>query len=196
MLIIRNALKWLPVSNMKVPAVLRTLRAPQAGMGNGWSNFLLEKFPYAFQHVPSARKDIVFETTHGPAGSTWLMPRLLNKVTLKELVRVEKIEAVNDKARLTLSNGEILDYDHVILGTGYRAEVKDLPMLDENLKDYLQAHRGAPVLNNWFESNIPGLYFVGYTSARSFGPFYRFVVGADAAARRVAASLSRQLASR
>ncbi len=192
--IMRRPIRWLPDSNTRIPAWIRAIRAPEAGMGNGWMNFLLEKFPYALHSTSRARRDTMFETTHGPAGSTWLKPRLLNKVALKELVRVEKVEEVNGKARLTLSNGEVQDFDHVLLGTGYRTDVKGLPMLDQNLRDSLQTHRGSPVLNSWFESNVPGLYFAGFTSARSFGPFYRFVVGTDAAARRIAAALSRQLA--
>ncbi|MBA2681664.1 MAG: FAD-dependent oxidoreductase, partial [Ktedonobacteraceae bacterium] len=132
-------------------------------------------------------------TAHGPAGAHWLKDRILGQVTVKEQVQVEKIEAVNNKARLTLSNGEILDFDHVILGTGYRTDVKGLPMLDQDLKDSLQSHRGAPVLNSWFESNVSGLYFAGYTSGRSLGPFYRFVVGSEAAARRIASAVARQL---
>ncbi|GAC1362560.1 MAG: NAD(P)/FAD-dependent oxidoreductase [Ktedonobacteraceae bacterium] len=192
--ITRNSLRWVRISNEKIPAWIRAIRAPQAGMGNGWMNFLLEKFPYVLHSVPRSRKDTMFDTTHGPAGSNWLKPRILGKVTVKEHVNVEKVEAVNDKARLTLSNGEVLDYDHVLLGTGYRTDVKSLPMLDQDLKDALQSYRGSPVLNSWFESNVPGLYFAGYTSGRSFGPFYRFVVGTDAAARRIAAALSKQLA--
>ena len=192
--ITRSSLRWLRNSNSKVPAWIREIRAPRAGMGNGWSNFLQEKFPYALHNMPRARKDLLFDTAHGPAGAYWLKDRILGQVTVKEQVQVEKIEAVNNKARLTLSNGEILDFDHVILGTGYRTDVKGLPMLDQDLKDSLQSHRGAPVLNSWFESNVPGLYFAGYTSGRSLGPFYRFVVGSEAAARRIASAVARQLA--
>ncbi len=192
--ITRSPLRWLRNSTSKVPAWIREIRAPQAGMGNGWSNFLQEKFPYALHSMPRARKDLLFDTAHGPAGAYWLKDRILGQVIVKELVEVEKVEAVNNKARLTLSNGEILDFDHVILGTGYRMDVKGLPMLDQDLKDSLQSHRGAPVLNSWFESNVPGLYFAGYTSGRSLGPFYRFVVGSEAAARRIASALARQLA--
>ena len=192
-IITRSSLRWLRVSNPNVPAWIREIRAPQAGMGNGWSNFLQEKFPYALHSMSRARRDVIFDTTHGPAGAQWLKPRILGQVTVKEQVQVEKIEAVNNKARLTLSNGEILDYNHVILGTGYRTDVKGLPMLDQDLKDSLQSHRGSPVLNSWFESNVPGLYFAGYTAGRSLGPFYRFVVGTDAAARRIASALAKQL---
>ncbi|GCF08207.1 FAD-dependent oxidoreductase [Dictyobacter arantiisoli] len=189
----RRSIRWLPVENMKIPALIRAARAPQAGMGNGWMNFLLEKYPYVFQHAPRSRRDHVLDTTHGPAGSVWLKTRLIDKVTIKENARIEKIAAVDEQARITLTTGEILSFDHVILGTGYRPDVKELPMLDQDLKDALRTHRGSPVLSNWFETNIPGLYFLGFSSARSFGPFYRFVVGAGAAARRAANAIAKQV---
>lgn len=189
----RRSLRWVPIGNPKVPAWIRAIRAPQAGMGSGWKNLLQEKYPYVLQRVQRARRDHLLDTTHGPAGSDWLKLRLMGKVTIREQAVVTKIEAVDGKAQITLSTGEKQVYDHVILGTGYRPDVKELPMLDQHLKDSLQTHRGSPVLNNWFETSVPGLYFVGFSSARSFGPFFRFVVGAQAAARRASAAIARQV---
>jgi hypothetical protein len=37
---------------------------------------------------------------------------------------------------------------------------------------------------------VPGLHFVGPASAMSFGPLFRFVVGADYTARRLSAHLA------
>ena len=104
-----------------------------------------------------------------------------------------KVEAVNNLARLTLSNGEVLEVDHVMLGTGYRTDIKRLPMLDASLCKAIQVDEGFPVLNHWFEASVSGLYFVGYTSLRSFGAFYRFVAGVEAASRRVSKAVARQI---
>ena len=185
--IARRKIKWLAAMNETKPAWLRKLRAPKAGMGEGWINLLLEKYPYVLQRFPQSKIDELVDTTHGPAGAHWLKSRIVDRNMLREGVHVVKSEAIDgEKVRLTLSDGETIDAGHLILGTGYRTDVKELPMLSDDLKDSLQSYRGAPVLNSWFESNIPGLFFVGFSSARSFGPFYRFVVGTDAAARRVA----------
>jgi cation diffusion facilitator CzcD-associated flavoprotein CzcO len=189
----RGTIHWLSAGDSNMPAWLQNVRAPQAGMGNGWLNVLLEKYPYLLHWAPRTRRNALLDSLHGPAGSAWLKPRLLGKVNLRENTHVANIEAVEEKAQITLKNGEELLFDHVILGTGYRADVKELPMLDQHLKDSLQTYRGSPVLNNWFETNIPGLYFIGFSAARSFGPFYRFVVGADAAARRTALAVARQV---
>jgi cation diffusion facilitator CzcD-associated flavoprotein CzcO len=189
----RGSLHWVPVANPKTPAWMRELRAPKAGMGSGWLNFLLEKYPYVLNRFTREVVDNVMDTRHGPAGSPWLKPRLFGKVTIHQNVHVEKVEEIDGKAKLTFTNGETLVVDHIILGTGYRADIRRLPMLDMYLLDEVYTYRGCPVLNNWFETNVPGLYFLGYTSARSFGPFYRFVVGTDAAARRVATAIARKL---
>jgi hypothetical protein len=46
------------------------------------------------------------------------------------------------------------------------------------------------MLNRYFESSIPGLYFIGAAAANSFGPLLRFAYGAKFAANRVAARLA------
>lgn len=189
----RGTVQWLGAGGSRLPMWLQNLRAPQAGMGNGWLNVVLEKYPYLLHWAPRARRNEILDSLHGPAGSAWLKPRLLGKVDLRENTHVAQIEAANGKAKIRLANDEELWFDHVILGTGYRADVKELPMLDQHLKDSLQTYRGSPLLDDWFETNIPGLYFVGFSAARSFGPFYRFVVGADAAARRTARAVARQV---
>jgi NADPH-dependent 2,4-dienoyl-CoA reductase/sulfur reductase-like enzyme len=122
----------------------------------------------------------------------WVKLRVVGHFPVKEQVQVTKVEAVNDVARLTLSNEEVLEFDHVILGTGYRADVKRLPMLDASLRRSIVLANGFPVLNASFESSIPGLYFVGYSSLRSFGPFFRFVAGVEAASRRLSKAVAHQ----
>ena len=67
-----------------------------------------------------------------------------------------------------------LEVDHVILGTGCRSDITRLPMLHSSLANELDTYMGSPILNTRFESSIPGLYFIGFTAVRSFGPFYRW----------------------
>lgn len=190
----RGQLSWLPApENSRVPAYIKRIREPRAGMGNGWLNFLLEKYPYALQRLSQKVVDHVMDTRHGPIGSYWLKSRLFGKVTLHERTPISKVEEVKGRARLTFANGKTLDVDHIILGTGYRTDVKRLTMLDPALIKAIQVYQGAPVLNSQFETSVPGLYFVGYSSTRSFGPLYRFVIGVEAAARRVAGAIAHEL---
>ena len=162
-------------------------------MGNGWMNLLLEKYPYTFQHFPQSSKDYVLVSRHGPAGSVWLKDRLLGKIAIHEEEQFESVAETDGGVKLTLASGKAIDADHIMLATGYRADITRLPMLAPSLLPSIQTYAGSPVLSSWFESSVPGLYFVGFSAARSFGPFYRFVVGSQAAARRVTASVVRKL---
>ncbi len=192
--IARSPIRWIVRAHTNMPAVLNTLRSPRAGMGNGWLNLVLEKYPYVFQRLPRQTKDHLLATRHGPAGAFWLKDRVVNKITLHEQRHVVQIKEVGDRAMLTLSDGKVLEFDHILLATGYKADIKRLPMLDAALVDMIQTYQGAPLLNPWFESSVAGLYFLGFSSASSFGPFYRFVIGDEAAARRVTRAVGRQVA--
>lgn len=197
--VVRRQLNWLSKADggTSFASAIHAVRAPQAGMGDGWSNVILEKLPYLLHSTVKPWKNYVLGKMHGPAGSEWLMPRILGKVQVKEHANVVKAEAINDDTavRLTLSTGEVLEVEHVILGTGFRPEVKSLPMLSQDIKDALRTYRGSPVLSSWFESSVPGMYFIGFSAARGFGPLYRFVIGSAAAARRTAAAAVRYAAS-
>ncbi|GAC1388752.1 MAG: hypothetical protein NVS4B11_11380 [Ktedonobacteraceae bacterium] len=190
----RHPVRWIQKTNSHIPEFLRKLRAPQAGMGNGWLNWLHEHFPYSFHQLPRNTRDYLLGTRHGSAGSPWLQPRIINKVMIHEGTIVTSVEEVNNCVALTLSDGTVLDVDHVILATGYKTEVKRLPMLAPSLVDTIQTYLDAPILNRHFESSVPRLYFIGFSAARSFGFLYRFVIGNDAAAKRVALAVSKQVA--
>ena len=48
----------------------------------------------------------------------------------------------------------------------------------------------SPRLNASFESSVPGLHFIGPASAMSFGPLFRFVVGAEYSVQVLSACLA------
>jgi hypothetical protein len=72
-----------------------------------------------------------------------------------------------------------------MLGTGYRPDMRTIPFLDHSLRQQVVQSDGYPVLNQWFESSVPGLHFVGGLAGRTFGPICRFVAGARVAAEQV-----------
>ena len=82
--------------------------------------------------------------------------------------------------------------DHVVAGSGYTIDVDRLTFLDDALRNKIYRLERSPKLNATFESSVPGLRFVGAASAMSFGPLFRFVVGADYTAR----TISRDVATR
>lgn len=192
-LVIRRPVRWVREQNPKLPAVLRQLRAPQAGMGVGWSNLLLEKYPYLFQRWPQDYKDHYLLTRNVSAASSWLKERTVGKVAIHDDVHIQQVEHAGNKACLVLSNGKTLQADHVMLATGYQVDVRRLALLHNNVIERIQTYMGYPVLGKYFESSVPGLYFLGFSAQRSFGPLYRFVIGVEPAARGVTEAIAQRV---
>lgn len=192
----RSPIHWLHEVPVEGRTFIQRIRFPKAGIAPGWFNWGLENMPSMFQRLPRAMKDrlLLGRGRYGPAGSPWLKPRLLGKVTLLEEVVVKEAKEEAHGVVLTLSNGTTLHADHFMLGTGYKVNIWNLPMVDPVLLSKIRTYRNTPVLSNTFESNIPGLYFVGISSVSSCGPLYRFVVGAESTARRVAGAITQRIA--
>jgi hypothetical protein len=111
-----------------------------------------------------------------PAGGYWLPDRLREvKITLGR--SVAGCEERSGKAHLRLDNGSERLVEHVLLGTGYRIDVRRYPFLSSSLTARLRTVSGSPVLRRGLESSIAGLHFTGAPAAVSFGPAMRFVVG-------------------
>lgn len=194
-LITRRPIHWLGPDTDDKRSLMDQLRAPRAGIAPGWKNWALEYMPYLFHRLPQERKDRYTSSHYNAAGSDWLRDRVIGKVELHEGRRVEKAQAVDNGLELTLSDNKALTVDHLMLATGYQVDINRLSMLSPALLKEIQQDQGSPMLNTWFESSVPGLYFVGLSSLRSFGPLYRFVVGTKAAAPRVASSAARRVAT-
>lgn len=194
-LVSRAPIRWLGVDLPRERSLMEKLRAPRAGIANGWFPWGLEHLPYVFHALPDSGKARLFKGRgrYGPAGAAWLKPRLLGKIALHEGQQPERIEERADGVTLALTpEGKDITVDHVLLGTGYQVDISRLPMLDPSLLAQVEQAQGAPVLSSWFESSVPGLYFTGLTSVPSFGPLFRFVVGTDATARRITGAVKRK----
>jgi cation diffusion facilitator CzcD-associated flavoprotein CzcO len=175
-------------------SLIERIRAPKGSIAPGWFNWALDHFPYTFQRLPRSTKDRLLQGVgaYGPMGSSWLRPRLIGKVPLHERTSVQQVKETDNGLLLTLSNDQTLQVDHIILATGYRLDIQRLSMLGDSLLPHIQHYNGAPILSSYFESNIPGFYFLGYTSHKSCGPYYRFVTGTAAAAQRVTAAVAQR----
>lgn len=195
-LISRKALVWItdPAAFPTHRSLLERVRKPKAGIAAGWFNRIEETFPYSFQKLPRSTKDRFLNGigAHGPMGSAWLKPRLVDKVPLHEQTSVQQVKETDDGLLLTLSTDKTLKVDHIILATGYRPDIQRLTMLGESILPHIQDYHGAPILSSYFETSVPGLYFVGYSSYKSCGPYYRFVVGTEAASRRITRAIARR----
>lgn len=92
----------------------------------------------------------------------------------------------------TLSNGEQFSFDHAILATGYKVDIKRLPFLNNSpLIGQVDTQNGYPVLNEYMQSSIPGLYMTSMMAVQDFGPFFGFTVSVRTAAQLIGKGLKK-----
>jgi FAD-dependent urate hydroxylase len=117
------------------------------------------------------------------AGSVahFLKPYVEGIVPQNGSVAIEKVEQVNDEEiRLVLSNGTEKIVNHIIAATGFHINLDKVPFFDADLLTGIEREEGYaqfPMLNESFESSLPGLYFAGPLSSHSHGPTFRFILG-------------------
>ncbi len=189
-------LRWLS----RVPqrrSLWRRVRSPLSGLGTGPIAWALSRFPGVVHRAPE-RFRRRFVKKHLPAqGAWWLRERFEGKIPVHLATEVIEAKQVGAQVHLTvrdLKTGmhRAMTADHVLAGSGYTVDVDRLAFLDPALRKEIARVERSPKLNATFESSVPGLRFVGAASAMSFGPLFRFVVGADYTARVIARSTARR----
>jgi hypothetical protein len=91
---------------------------------------------------------------------------------------------------LTLDDGGTRDVDQVLLATGYRVDLARYGFLSPEILRALRLVDGYPLLDYGFQSDVPGLHFIGATAVGSFGPLVRFVSGTSFVARTLAQAIT------
>jgi FAD-dependent urate hydroxylase len=183
LLVRENAILW-QTRVSRERSLWRRVRSPIAGLGTGPKAWTLTHFPGALHSVPDAWRTR-FTKSHLPAeGAWWLRSRVENKFPAHRGVTVIAASATGSRAALRLRDAKdggerLLLVDHVVAGTGYDIHVDRLGFIEKNLRSAIALLERSPKLNAFFQSSVPGLYFIGPTSAMSFGPLFRFVVGAE-----------------
>jgi hypothetical protein len=113
----------------------------------------------------------------------WLTPRIKHdKTTLFPESEIVACDELPDGAlAITLSTGDKLNVDHVILATGYKVDVTRIPFLSKgNILPRLQTLNAFPILDDHLESNISGLFFTSMCATQDFGSFFGFTVSVRA----------------
>lgn len=184
-------------------SLYQKLRHPLSPLGVGLRSWLASTMPDLYRVLPAAVRRIIVFKHLGPAGGTALQGRVEGKFPQLMGWSIQSAEAVTRsngtpsiKLTLTGPNGESREHitSHIIAGTGYRVDLKRLHFLSSDLRQLLRREKnGAASLNRYFESSVPGLYFVGPASVANFGPLQRFAAGAEYAAKRVTAHVRHEL---
>ena len=151
--------------------------------------------PMLVRALPRAIQREATRRALAPGASLWLRPRLGDLVisTRRSVVDVARR---GSEVSLRLDDGSSRTVDHVLMGTGYRIDIRRYPFLTPGLLERVRRVDGLPVLDPGFESSVPGLHFVGAPALHSFGPLLRFVAGTEFAARRVTLQVTRARSAR
>jgi thioredoxin reductase len=128
----------------------------------------------------------------------WLAARVRqDSIRIRPDRNVVAVRELEDTALLvTLDGGEELTADIAIAATGYRPDISRIPFLVAgNMSDRLNVHNGCPVLDEAFQTNVPGLYATGALATQDFGPFFGFTLAARGAAVVIGRSVRKRINS-
>jgi hypothetical protein len=191
------AVRWLASEDPDAPSPRSwvPVQPPPTDVGGRLSGWIAA-VPDVFRRTPSRAQEWTATKCIKPAGAGWLRPRM-SAVRVNCGHTVVSADPEDSRIRLTLDDGSTRLVDHVLLGTGYRIDVRRYPFLAPELAGAVETIGGYPVLRPGLESSVRGLHFVGAPAAMSFGPIMRFVVGTWYAAptltRRIAGERQRAI---
>lgn len=168
---------------------LQSLLQPRTGIGSGMQLYFYANTPHWFRLLPEELRLDRVRKTLGPAPPWFTKQEVDGKVPFHLGVEITKAQVENGRPTLYLTDREgkqkTLAVDHIIAATGYQVDLERLGFLAGDLRKKLRTTDRAPALSAKFESSVPGLYFVGVSSANTFGPLMRFAFGADYTARHI-----------
>jgi thioredoxin reductase len=166
---------------------------PVAGIGPGWKHRLAADLPWLFRYFPDSYRLGIAEKFPSASGGESMKDRVASvPLHLGRSLREARASGHSVQLQLISMDGssQMVEADHVIAATGYRADVHRLAFLSSAILERLHFIGKTPRLSVNFESSVPGLYFVGHASTTTFGPVMRFVFGADFTSRRISRHLA------
>jgi cation diffusion facilitator CzcD-associated flavoprotein CzcO len=99
-------------------------------------------------------------------------------------------ERDHGELNVELSNGANVVVDQIILATGYKVNIAQLPLLASgNILNDLKTRNGFPELDAHFETSVRGLFITSMPATQDFGPFFGFTIAVRAAAQLICAAL-------
>ncbi len=162
----------------------RRIFYPPSDVGPAGVSWLVA-YPLLFSHLPDSMRVSIDRRSVRPSVAPWLRPRVDGRFTITPNMSIEKAMAQEGSVHLKLSDGSIRTVDHILLGTGYKANLDALTYIDEPLRRLVKIHNGYPLLNERFESSATHLYFAGALAGFNFGPICRFVAGVRVPAQQI-----------
>jgi cation diffusion facilitator CzcD-associated flavoprotein CzcO len=184
-LIARGPIVWINRRLYHYTGIAKRIFYPPSDVGPAGVSWLVA-FPLLFRNFPEKTRLAIDARSVRPSVAQWIRPRVEGRFTVTPETSIVSATEQGQQVSLKLSDGTTRLVDHLILGTGYKPDVQKLTYIDPSLRKQVQEQDGYPVLNKWFESSVPHLYFVGAPAGYNFGPLCRFVTGAKVPARQIA----------
>lgn len=184
-LIARGPIVWIDRRIYHKTGPAKRLFYPPSDVGPAGISWIVS-FPQVFRRFPEKARVAMDTRSVRPAVAPWMRSRVEGLFTVTPNTSIVRAAEEGAGVCLKLSDGTTREVDHVILGTGYKPDVQALAYIDPSLRRQVQMQNGYPLLNKWFESSVPRLYFVGSLAGYAFGPLCRFVTGAGVPARQIA----------
>jgi len=179
------------------PSMFQHLQAPATGIGPGWRSFFCTQLPLVFHKLPQSMRVEITRRHLGPAPGWFTREKFEGKIPAYLGEHLKRADMVDGRIALEIENEQgrarIMMTDHVVAATGYKVDLNRLPFLDGELRDQIDQVENTPILNDNFESSVPGLFFLGLSASNSFGPLLRFMYGSEFATPRLAAHLRRRI---
>ncbi len=153
--------------------------------------------PGWYRRLPGAEQDAIGQRLYAEGRlkiEPWLQSRLQQDgITIWPNEHIVACERSPDgDLRVTLSDGDVVAVDRIILATGYKVDLNRLPLLaNGNILPCLSMRNGFPVLDEHFQASVPGLFITSMPATQDFGPFFAFTIAARMSARVIGDELAR-----
>jgi cation diffusion facilitator CzcD-associated flavoprotein CzcO len=172
-----SALQWVPRMGWTRQKALRWMFYGRGEIGSAGVSLLIQR-PNMYRRLPRHLQDRWGPYAIRPAVAVWLKSRGADLPIRFGRFPVEA-RAEGERVRVRFNDGSERVADHVVLGTGYRIDVRRYPFFSSGVLERMDIVEGFPRLDNGFETSLPGLHILGAPAAWSFGPLMKFVAGTE-----------------
>ncbi len=158
-----------------------------------WVNPLVDAMadnPTWFRNLSQQEKDAVGHRLWAEGRlklEPWLEPRLRSD-RVKLLPETELVNCVKQNGELLVkfTNSEEITCDTIVLATGYKVDISRVPILSSgNILGQLATRNGFPVLDDHFQTSVPGFFITSMPAAQDFGPFFGFTIAVRVSAKLI-----------
>src|SRR5262249_26173613 len=146
----RRPIIWFSPDRTNDRSLRERIMAPNNGIAPSWENWILEHFPYLFYRLSQPNKDR-YNSNYASGATSWVRERVVGNVALNEGCTASMRETADGKVDVAISDGQKIQVDHVLLATGYRANIAKLTMIHPSLRAAIRTDLGVPILTHHFE---------------------------------------------